>query len=122
MAFGFEIAGADLDHRILFDVVAQLALGLDVFHQLGQAFRVEAVRRVEEFEVGLVKVGDRHRFQLEAVLGQSLGSRGLDARDVVAALLVHLLHGHFRGDRAHRGNELAGKQRMQFLGFQRSPA
>ena len=122
LPLGFEVAGADLDHRILFDVVAQFALGLDVFHQLGQALRIEAVRRVEEFEVGLVEVGDRHKFQLEAVLGQSLGGRGLDARDVVAALLVHLLHGHFRGDRTHRGNELAGQQRMQLLGFQRSPA
>ena len=122
LTFGFEIAGADLDHRILFDVVAQLALGLDVLHQLGQAFRVEAVRRVEEFEVGLVEVGDRHRFKLEAVLGQRLGGRGLDARDVFAALLVHLLHGHFGGDRAHRGDEFAGEQRMQLFGFQGAPA
>ena len=122
LPFGFEIAGADLDHRILFDVVAQFALGLDVLHQLGQAFRVEAVRRVEEFEVGLIEVGDRDRFELEAVLGQRLRGGGLDARDVVAALLVHLLHRHFRGDRAHRGDELAGEQRMQPFGFQRSPA
>ena len=122
LPFGFEIAGPDLDHRILFDVVAQFALGLDVLHQLGQAFRVEAVRRVEEFEVGLIEVGDRDRFQLEAVLGQRLGGFGLDARDVFAALLVHLFHGHFRGDRAHRGNELAGEQRVQLFGFQRSPA
>ena len=43
LPFGFEIPGADLDHQILFDVVAQFALGLDVLHQPGQAFRVEAV-------------------------------------------------------------------------------
>ena len=122
LAFGFEIAGADLDHRILFDVVAQLALGLDVLHQLGQAFGVEAVRRVEEFEVGLVEVGDRDRFQFEAVLRQRLGGRRLDARDIFAALLVHLLHGHFGGDRAHRGHELAGQQRVQLLRLQRAPA
>ena len=122
LPLGFEIAGADPDHRILFDVVAQFALGLDFLHQLGQAFRVEAVRRVEEFEVGLIEVGDRDRFEFEAVLGQRLGGSGLDARDVIAALLVHLLHGHFRGDGAHRGNELAGEQRMQPFGFQRSPA
>ena len=121
LPFGFEITGADPDHRILFDVVAQFALGLDVLHQLGQALRVEAVRRVEEFEVGLIEVGDRDGFQLEAVLGEGLGGGGLDARDVFASLLVHLLHGHFGGDGAHRGNELAGEQRMQPFGFQRSP-
>jgi hypothetical protein len=60
LPFGFEIAGADLDHRILFDVVAQFTLGLDVFHQLGEAFRVEAVRRIEEFEVGLIEISDRN--------------------------------------------------------------
>ena len=121
LPLGLQIAGADLDHRILLDVVAQFALGLDVFHQPGQAFGVEAVRRVEEFEVGLVKVGDRDRFQFQAVLGQRLGGSFLDARDIVAALLVHLLHGHFGGDRTHRGDELAGQQRMQPLRLQRPP-
>ncbi len=43
LPFGVQIAGADLDHRILFDVVAQLALGFDVFHQAGEAFGIEAV-------------------------------------------------------------------------------
>ena len=32
LPFGFEIAGADPDHRILFDVVAQFAPGLDILH------------------------------------------------------------------------------------------
>ena len=73
LPLGLEIAGADLDHRILFDVVAQLAPLLDVLHQAGQAFGVEAVRRIEEFEIGLVEIGDRDRFQLEAVLRQRLG-------------------------------------------------
>ena len=48
LALGFEVAGADADHRILFDVVAQFALGFDVFHQLGQAFGIEAVGRIED--------------------------------------------------------------------------
>ena len=74
------------------------------------------------FEVGLVEVGDRDRFQLEPVLRQRLGGGGLDPRDIFAALLVHLLHGHFRGDRTQRGDELAGQQRVQALGFQRAPA
>ena len=119
LPLGVEIAGADLDHRVLLDIVAQLAFGFDVLHQPGQAFGVEPVRRVEIFEVGLVEVGDRHRFQLEAVLGQRFGSGRLDAGDIVAALLVHLLHGHFGGDRADGGNELAGEQGMQLFGLQR---
>ena len=59
LPLGFEVAGADQDHRFLLDVVAQLAPGLDLLDQLGQAFGVEAVRRVEVFEVGLVEIGDR---------------------------------------------------------------
>jgi hypothetical protein len=35
--------------------------------------------------------------------------------DVIAAVLVHLLHGHFRRDAAERGDELAGEQGMQAL-------
>ena len=46
----------------------------------------------------------------------------LTPRDIVAALLVHLLHGHLGGDRAQRGDELAGEQRVQLLGLQRAPA
>ncbi len=122
LPLGFEIAGADLDHRVLLDVVAQLAPGLDVLHQPGQAFGVEAVRRVEEFQVGLVEIGDRDRFQFEAVLRQRLGRGRLDARDIFAALLVHLLHRHLGGDRADRGDELAGQQRVQLLRLQRAAA
>ena len=113
LLLGLEVARADLDHRILLDVVAQLAPRLDLLDQLGQAFGVEAVRRVEVFEVGLVEVGDRDGFELEAVLGERLGGRLLDARDIVAALLVHLLHRHLGGDRAQRRDELAGEQRVQ---------
>ena len=122
LALGFEVAGADPDHRILLDVVAQLAAVLDVLHQLGQAFGVEAVRRIEVFEVGLVEVGDRDGFQFEAVLRQRLGGGGLDPRDIFAALLVHLLHGHFGGDRAQRGDELAGQQGVQALGLEGAAA
>ena len=118
LPLGFEIARADLDHRVLLDVVAQFALGLDVLHQPRQTLGVEAVRGVEELQVGLVEVGDRDQFQFESVLRQRFGGRGLEARDIFAALLVHLLHRHFRGDRAQRGNELAGQQRMQLLRLQ----
>ncbi|MGY4369624.1 hypothetical protein ACVW1A_005689 [Bradyrhizobium sp. LB1.3] len=93
-----QISGADLDHRILLDVVAQLALRLDVLHQACQTFGVEAVRGVEEFEIGLVEIGDRDRFQLESVLGEGLCRVRLEAGDVLTALLVHLLEGHLRGN------------------------
>ena len=92
--------------RILFDVVAQLALGLDVLHQAGQALGVEPVRRIEVFEVGLIEIGDGDRLQLKPVLGERLGGGGLEPRDVLAALLVHLLHGHFGGHRTDGGDEL----------------
>jgi hypothetical protein len=59
LPLGLEVAGADLDHRILLDVVAQFAPGLDVLHQAGQAFGVKAVGGIEKFEIGLVEVGDR---------------------------------------------------------------
>ena len=122
LALGIEVAGADLDHRILFDVVAQLALGLDVLHQAGQALGVEPVRRIEIFEIGLIEIGDGDQLQLKPVLGQRLGGGGLEPRDVLAALLVHLLHGHFGGHRADRGDELAGEQGVQLLRLQRAPS
>ena len=120
LPLGIEVAGADLDHRILFDVVAQLALGLDVLHQPRQALGIEPVRRVEIFQVGLVEIGDGDGLQLKPVLGQRLGGGGLEPRDVFAALLVHLLHGHFGGHRPDRGDELAGEQGVQLLGFERA--
>ena len=122
LTLGIEVAGADLDHRILFDVVAQLALGLDVLHQAGQALGVEPVRRVEIFEVGLIEIGDRDQLQLKPVLGERFGGGGLEPRDVFAALLVHLFHGHFGGHRTYGRDELAGEQGVQLLGFERAPS
>ena len=115
LPLGFEVAGADQDHRFLLDVVAQLAPRLDFLDQLGQAFGVEAVRRVEVFEVGLVEVGNGDGLQLQAVLREAFGGGFLHALDIIAALLVHFLHGHFGRDRAQRRDELAGEQRMQPL-------
>src|SRR4029077_3719581 len=37
LPLGLEVPGADLDHRVLLDVVAQFAPGLDVLHQASQA-------------------------------------------------------------------------------------
>src|ERR1700686_1778261 len=44
-----SVSRSGLDHRILFDFVAQLPGGLDVLHQLGQTLGVEPVRGIEEF-------------------------------------------------------------------------
>ena len=79
LLLGLEIAGADEDHRVLLDVVAQFAPGFNVLDQLGQAFGVEAVRRIEELEIGLIEIGNRHRFQFEAVPLQALQRRFLNA-------------------------------------------
>ena len=95
-----QVAGADPHHRVLLDVVARLAARLDLLDEPGQALRVEAVGGVEVFEVGLVELGDRHRFELQAVHRQRLGGVGLHLDDVVAAPLVHLFEGHLGPDRA----------------------
>ena len=58
LLLGLEVARADADHRVLLDVVAQLAALLDLLDQPGQTFGVEPVRRVEELQVGLVEIGD----------------------------------------------------------------
>ena len=61
-------------------------------------------------------------FEFETVLRERLGGFSLHPRDVFVTLLVHLLHRHFRGDRAQRGNELAREQRMQSFRLERAPA
>ena len=106
----FEILVADLDHRLLLDLVAHLAARLDRLGQRGQALGVEGVGRIEEFEAGLVDVDERDVLELEAVLGERL--RGLLAhpRHELAALLVDLLERHLGGDGAERGGELALEQ------------
>ena len=122
LLLGFEVAGADADHRILLDVVAQLAPLLDLLDELRQAFGVEAVRRIEELQVGLVEIGDGDGFEHQAVLGERLGGGRLDARDVFAALLVHFDQRHLGGDRAQRRDELAGEQRVQPVLLHGAPA
>ncbi len=42
--------------------------------------------------------------------------------DVFAALLVHLFHGHFGGDRPDRGDELAGEQGVKLLRLECPPS
>ena len=120
LLFGLEVAGADLDHRVLLDVVAQLAALLDVPDQRGQALGVEAVGRVEIFQRGLVDVDDRDAFQLQPVLLQILLRQLLDPRHIGVAVLVHLAHRHLGGDGAQRALELARQQAVQVLRLQRA--
>ena len=122
LLLGLEIAGANEDHRILLDVVAQLAPRFDVLNQLGQTFGVEAVRRIEEFEVGLIEIGDRHRFQFKAVLLEALQRRIFDPGDVFATPLVHLHHRHLGSDRTQRGDQFAGQQRVKLGNVHGAPA
>ena len=121
LALGFEVAGADLDHRILFDVVPQFPLFLDLLDDPCETFRIEAVGGVEILQVGLVEIGDGNAFEFESVLVERLGGRLLHALHIDAALLVHLLHRHLGGDRTQRRDEPAGKQRVQLIGLERAP-
>jgi hypothetical protein len=82
---------------------------------------VEPVRGIEELEVGLIEVGDRDRLELQTVLGQSLLGRGFDASNIIATLLVHLLHRHLGGDRPQRGDELARQKSVESLRLERAP-
>ncbi len=120
LPLGLEVARADADHRFLLDVVPDLPLLLDLLDDARQTLGIEAVRRVEILQVGLVEVGDRHGFEQQAVLVQRLGRRLLDPLHIDAALLVHFLHRHLGGDGAQRRDELAGEQRIQFAHLQRA--
>ncbi len=59
--------------------------------------------------------------ELETVLGQRLLGRAFDAGDIIATLLVHLLHRHLGGDGPQRGDELAREQSMEPLRLERAP-
>ena len=115
LALGVQVLVADLDHGVLLDVVTLLLARLDRLGQPGQAFGVEGVRRVEELHRGLVELGEGHRLQLQPVLEQVGGHHRPHALDVVAALLVHLLHGHLGGHGAQGIDELALDELLQHL-------
>ena len=121
LALGFEVAGADLDHRVLFDVVPQFPLFLDLPDDPRETFRIEAVGGVEVLQVGLVEIGDGDVLEFEPVLVERLGGRLPHLLHIGAALLVHLLHRHLGGNRTQRRDEPAGKQRVQLIGLERAP-
>ncbi len=120
LLLGLEVTGADLNHRVLLDVVAFLALVLDAADQRGQAFGVEAVRRVEEFEAGLVDVEDGDAFQLQPVLVEVELRAVPHAGHVIGTAFMHAGHVHLGGDGAQRALELAREQRVQPLRLQRA--
>ena len=90
--------------------------------ELGQAFGVEGVRRIEIFEAGLVEVDDGDVLQLQAVGGERLGGEVADLVGVVAALLVHFLERHLCRHHAHRRGEFAFEQAADAVLLQRAPA
>jgi hypothetical protein len=122
LALGLQVLVADLDHRVLLDVVADLLAPLDLLGQPRQALRVERVRRVEVLHRGLVELGQRHRLELQAVLQQVAGDHRAHALDVLPALLVQLLHRHLGGHRAQRVDELALDQLLELVGLHRARA
>ena len=115
---GFEVLFADRNHRVLFDVIALLLTGLDLFGQAGQTFGVEGVGGVEHLHVRLVQAGQRSGFQLQTVVGQGIGHQLLNATDVFAALLVDFFHGHARRHRAHGVDKTALHQVFEAVGVQ----
>ena len=117
-----EVAGADPDHRVLLDVVARLAAGLDLLDEPGEALRVKPVGRVEVLQVGLIELGDGDRFKLQAVHRKRLGGVGPHLDDVVAAPLVHLLERHLGPDRTQGADELARQQLVKPNLLHRAPA
>ena len=119
---GFEIAGADADHRVLLDVIAQLAALFDRFDDTGQADGVKCVGRVEIFDIGLVDIGDGNAFQFQPVLVQPF-LRGLqNAGNIGVPVFVQFLHRHFAGHGAQGADEFAFEQGVQAFRFQRAPA
>ena len=122
LLFRFQILAPDRDHGRLLDIVAQLAARLDRLDQLGQALGVEPVRRVEEFEIGLVQIGDRDRFELEAVPGEIHSGPIRNVAHEFATPLVHLVQRALGRDGAQRADELARKQLCQPVGLQCAPA
>ena len=63
--------------------------------------------RIEVLQVGLIELGDRDRFKLQAVHRKGLGGGGFHLDDVVTASLVHLFERHLGPDRTQRADELA---------------
>ena len=115
-ALGFQVFGFNRQIGILLDVVAFFAAHLDGFGEAGQTFRVKRVLRVEEFEIGLVEAGQRHRLQLQAVFIQIFGYELLHFLHKIHAFFMQFLHRHFRRHRTQRINEFAFHQFFQLVG------
>ena len=113
-----QVAFADADHRVLLDVVAQLAALLDRFHDFGQAGGVEGIGGIEEFDGCLVDVGYRDAFQFQTVLVEA-DLRGFqNAGNVCIPVFVQFFHRQFAGDGAKGGNELALQESVQPFRFE----
>ncbi len=109
-AVGFEVLGADLDHRLLFDEVAGLAPLLDRLRQLGQTLGVEGVRGIEEFEPRLIDVDEGDVLEFEPVHGERVAREFVDAGHEGDALLVDLFERHLRRRGAQRPANLPSKR------------
>ncbi len=105
-----QVLGLDVDAAVLLDGVALQPAGLDVSRQARQALGVECIVGIEEFAAGLVELGERGGFQLQAGLLHFGGDVRLNAADEVAPLLVQFLHRHLGGDAAQCIDEAAFQQ------------
>ncbi len=86
--FRFEILITNLDQGVLLDVVADFLALFDLFREPRQTFSVDGVGRIEILHVGLVKIGERHGFKLQAILQQVFFHRFAHLFDERAAFFV----------------------------------
>ena len=98
--FRFEIFVANLNQRVLLNIVAQFFTLFNLFREPRETFRIKSVGGIEILHVGLVKISERDRLKLQAVLEQIFFHRFAYAFDKSTALFVQFLHGHFRRDGA----------------------
>ena len=73
-------------------------------------------------DTGLVQTRQRYGLKFQAVHGEVVGGDLLHLLHEVCALFVQLVHGHARGDRAQRVDELALDQVLQHFGLHRALA
>ncbi len=114
---GLQVLLRDRHFIVADDGVALLLARLRDLLQAGEAFGVEIVLRIEEGDVGLVELGQRYGFQLEAVRFDVGFHRRLHVLDEIAALLLQLEDLHGGGDRAQAVDELGLDLLAQLLGI-----
>ena len=114
---GDEVLLGDVDLGGADDLVALLLAFPGDLGQRRQTVGVEEIARVEMLDVALVEPGQRHRFELEAVVLDVGADRFLHRLDEGRALLLQLFEVHGGGDRTKTVDEFRLDQLAQFAGI-----